>query len=296
MIVNTLKEIPSLKNIGVIINVGTKYVTSLALLSWLKQTRIPLVLIDCESPDGSFEYFSALSKSYDFYLTKLPLKAHGHTLDYIFRELSADNVFLIDSDTELINADIIDFIFAFIEKENVFGAGFIHEGCWLSSQSQMDGIPHGYYHERMWVPFTCLKSALVKEALNANVSFIEKTIFNDFAPSQRISRFLLKRYRTRVFHNMRLPWLDIFRRSYDQRKPSYVIYDTGADIFQYLKSQKDYLFVGIPAIFHADNVLHFHGVTRSVLDSSNTNAHHFQGYDEIIQKLRTNYGFNAGII
>lgn len=288
MIIETLKDIPPYRNMGVIINVGTKYVTAVALLSWLKIAKLPVVLIDCESQDGSFDFFAELNKSYDFYLTKLPLKKHGDTLDFIFREVNAENVFLIDSDTELISQNIIDFILSYIDRENVFGAGYVHEASWLTEQSQIPGVGYGYYHERMWIPFTCLKAALVREALDNKFSFIDITIFNDFAPSQKISQLL----RTKIFRNSELSWLNFFKKSYNQQKPGYIIFDTGASIFQFLKYDKGYSYVGIPAALHADYVLHFHGVTRNLLDSNDTNSFHFSSYEEIIHKLQSNYNLD----
>jgi hypothetical protein len=289
MIVDSLKEIPILKKVAVIVNVGTKYVTSLALLSWLKHSNLPVVVIDCESKDGSYEYFTELNKTHTFYLTKLPLKKHGYTIDHIFNELKADYIYLVDSDTEVVNADIFTFIDSYIERDNVFGVGYIHEGGWLEQESLLRGLKFGYFHERMWIPFTCLNVEKVRMALSKGYSFINVNKLNDFYPSQLLSKLLIARQLIPGMKHTRLSLLNIFKKSINGQKPSYIVYDTGALIYHYLKYDKGYDFVGIPAKYHGDSVLHYHGVTRKMLDPSDSNAHSLTDYEHILGKLRTNY-------
>lgn len=287
MKINTINEIPYTDKIGIIINVSTKYVTSLALLSSIKWLNIPILLIDCESTDNSYEYFEKLNQSHEFYLTRLPLKKHGFTLDYIFQNINAKYLYLIDSDTEIINDDIIHLIDKFIPFDNVFGAGFEHSASWLDRNFL--SFRYGYYAERMWIPFTCLNIEKIREALNNKKSFIDTCIFNDFPLIPIISRVLMKRFKLPLFNRFRLKILNPFKNTYYGEKPSYIFYDTGAKIHEYLKHKKGYYFVGIPAHFHETSVLHYHGITRRILAPNDENSTVISDYGKIIEKLKNLY-------
>src|SRR2546430_2305815 len=54
---DTLSDLPSVPELAVIINVQTKHVSTLALLSTLRHLELPTVVIDCESQDGTFDCF-----------------------------------------------------------------------------------------------------------------------------------------------------------------------------------------------------------------------------------------------
>src|SRR3954470_10788093 len=98
-----ITDIRDTPEIAVIINVGTRYVSTLALLSTLRYVRVPTVMLDCESTDGSYEWFKRLMKDYDFHLMSAPLRQHGETLDRIFQRTQAERVLLVDSDAEALN-------------------------------------------------------------------------------------------------------------------------------------------------------------------------------------------------
>jgi hypothetical protein len=293
MIIESLNDIPKTKEVAVIINVGTKYVTALALLSWLKFTKIPVILIDCESKDGSFDFFSELQIEHEFYLTKLPLRKHGLTLDHVFRHINSELIYLVDSDTELLNDKILELIKDFIEKPDVFGAGFIHEASWLNDGNLIRGLKFGYFMERMWIPFTCLKTDLIRQALDHGFSFMNQNILNDFYFSQFISKLLIGRQLIPLFKSSRLAWLNLFKKSVNGQKPSYIVYDTGSKVYQYLKFDKGYNFVGVPAKYHEDYVLHFHGITRQVLDPNDKNTYQLNDYQSILEKLEHNYNIRV---
>jgi len=262
MILNELTELRSGEEHLVIINVNTKLLTTLSLLSALKHAEMPVLVIDCQSADGSFEYFSNLMKSFDFDLFSMPLNRHGATLDWIFTHIHSNKVLLMDSDAELLNSDILGVFRGFIDDEKTFGCGFV-DGPGVMSD---DVHPRdGYYEERFWAPFVMLKTSLVQEAIREGCSFVAKTYFNDFAASQFLSRILMIRYRIPISKNIRLSWLDPFRRSFHGHKPSYVVFDTGAEVYHHLKYAKDYLFIGFPAHFSERYVRHFGGVTRLLL-------------------------------
>ena len=272
MLRRTIQELEPTDERAVIINVETKLVTTLAVMSALKYSGMNVLLIDCESKDGSLEYFSDLMKSYDFDLLPAPLQRHGKTLDWVFTNIPAKKVLLIDSDVEILGPEIIRELKRLIDNPAVFGTGFVHSPQWLTEPSGL-GNEVGYYQERMWIPFTFLKVAYIQDALERNYSFADRIFYNDFAPSQRIAKILYQRLHFRIFRNSRLLWLNLFKQAFNGLKPSYVYYDTGADIFQYLKYQRGYDFVGLPARLHTPYVTHFHGVTRlrqSPLDKNGT--------------------------
>lgn len=295
MVVNSLKEIPYYKTIGIIINIKTKYLTSIALFSALRWLEIPMILIDKGSEDGSFEYFSELSDKYNFYVLKLPLKKgdkiikHGETLNYIFENIQAEQVYTIDSDTEILNADMKNFIEEWIDKENVFGAGYIHGPQWMTEESLLWGFKYGYYAERMWTAFCCLKVSKIREAFKAGYSFLNRNVFNDFSRSQLISKALILRFKIPFLNSTKLSILNPFKRRYYGEKPSYIVFDSGSDIYNYLKYKKEYDYVGIPFKYHESTILHYHGVSRLLLNPKERNATPMANDEVIRQKLRAEY-------
>jgi glycosyltransferase involved in cell wall biosynthesis len=289
MLLKSIQDLPPRPERAVIINVGTKWVTTLALLSALKYTGMPILIIDCEYGDGSFEHFREMMETHEFDLLSAPLKKHGHTLDWLFENIRDEKVLLIDSDVEILNAEIIALARRVIDGipdgEILFGAGFSHGPCWLH-----DHVGFGYYQERMWIPLTLLKPALVREALRSGFSFIDRAVWNDFAPSRLISRILGLRFRIPLLKKVHLSWLNPFKRTYYGQKPSYVYYDTGADIFQHLKYDRGMFFAGIPGEIHRLFVTHFHGITRKTLDPDIVNAQQNGGMREVLDRLKTVYG------
>ena len=65
-------------------------------MSALKYANMPILLIDCESTDGSMQHFTRLMQRYPFDLLSAPLQNHGHTLDWLFLNVPAQNILLID--------------------------------------------------------------------------------------------------------------------------------------------------------------------------------------------------------
>jgi len=291
MTLKCLSDLPSQKRCAVIINVNTKWVTTLALLSALRYAQMPVLIIDCESKDGSIEHFERLMGKHEFYLLAAPLKPHGNTLDWLFENIDAEKVLLLDSDAEILNGAIFDIIEK-TDSSRVFGWGFLHGPGWMTKvQLGYDHERLGLYQERMWIPFSMLDVCKVREALKAGFSFLSHLYYNDFAPSQRISRLLFSRFRHPRWVRSRLPILNIFRKTYYNSKPSYLCCDTGADIFQYLRYEQGYVFVGIPADVHEKYISHFHGVTRKLLDGQDSNATSIDDVaNTIYERLREAYG------
>ena len=84
MLISDLTELAACPEVAVIINVDTKYVSTLALLSTLRYARMPVVMIDCESRDGSFAWFERLMADQEFYLMSARLRQHGETITRTF--------------------------------------------------------------------------------------------------------------------------------------------------------------------------------------------------------------------
>src|ERR1051325_8652252 len=103
-----LPDLPSVPELAVIINVQTKYVSTLALLTTLRHLKLPTVLIDCESQDGSFDWFRSLQLEHAFYLIRAPRRPHGAALDWIFQNTTAERILLVDSDVEVISGEMFE--------------------------------------------------------------------------------------------------------------------------------------------------------------------------------------------
>lgn len=265
MLINKLEDLGRRNEQAIVINVGTKVVSTLALLSALKFARMPVLLIDCESEDGSYEHFSSLTRRFDFDLMRTPLRRHSETLDALFNEIGADKVLLVDSDVEILNSDIFALMRQFIDIDRVFGAGFVEGPNWMRNQTGF--ARHSYFEERMWVPLTMLKVEPVRDALRQGQSFRERQVFNDFSPSRSVSRLMGSlRYRLPALAGRQLKWLDTFKESHHGLKPWLVWYDTGAELYRHLKYVADYQFVGLPAEFHTRFSRHFSGVTNNKLN------------------------------
>src|SRR5215207_9447283 len=284
-----ISELKATTEQAVIINVGTKLVTTLALMSALKYADMPILLIDCKSTDGSMQHFSALMQRYPFDLLSAPLQNHGHTLDWLFMNVPAQKVLLIDSDLEITKPGLIELMRVLIAHPRAFGSGIVHAGSWMTAHK----MPHAYYEERMWIPLTLLNVQLVRAALQRGVSFMPRGIFNDFPPSTFISRMLVKRFRIPLARNLKLSWLDLFKRDFHGIKPSFMQYDTGAELYQYLKNQQ-YAFMGLPWRVGERYATHFHGVTRLLLNKRDTNGVEIAGIaEQVARRLRDEYGMSV---
>ena len=197
MVISDIAEVEG-PEVATIINAGTKYLATLALLSTLRYAQIPTIIIDCESKDGSFAWFRSLIRQYDFYLIQAQLKPHGETLDWIFKRVSADRVLLVDSDVEVLNNEMLSSMRTkLLHSPSVYGSGCLHTARWLTAHYCTDlaiakGI--GYYMERPWIPFTLLRVAPVRTALSEGRSFMHRLVLNDVPQMPLISRALWKRF------------------------------------------------------------------------------------------------------
>jgi hypothetical protein len=286
MILDDIQKLDPTAERAVIINVGTKLLTTLALLSTLRHANMPVLLVDCQSKDGSWDHFVRMMGQRKFDLIAAPLRPHGETLDWIFRNIPAEKVLAVDSDLELLGPEIIEIARRFIDNPNVFGCGFTHGPCWMSPDDRV-----GYYQERLWMPMTMLKVSHIRQALDAGCSFLPKTIPNDCGLSRFVSRVLAQRFRFGPTRNWRLSWLDWLKGSYYGQKPCYVFCDTGAVIYQHLKYRRGLYFAGFPAEVQS-YVTHFCGVTRLLLDPSDPRTPSRDKVDQDVRdRLERVYGF-----
>lgn len=285
-ILSGLLDVYTEEELGVIINCGTRLSTTLAILSANKYLGMPILVVNCPLPNVASDmgYFIRLQKTADFDLIELPLRKHGETLDYIFSNIKAKYVCLIDSDVEILNDEAIKHMKLHAREDNVFGAGFT-QGPALGIKAKRKG----YYIERMYIPFTYLNVGYCREAIQNGVSFNIVIKYNDFPYHQRVSQLVYK-YLTkyRLFDMV----FNIFRKNYCGYKPSVIARDTGADIYSYLKG-KGLIFIGYPRFIEYLYINHFDGITRNRLDPSDYTGKQLSSVESIIkQRLKELYNFD----
>lgn len=280
MELQNINEIGPAGEIAIIINVNTRLSTTLALLSALKYVKTPILLIDCKSKDKSYEYFLKLMKSYEFDLLSAPLHEHGKTLDWIFMNINSEKILLIDSDLEILDESPIRMMREAVMPEDVFGSGFVHEGSWMLAQK----MKYGYYEERAWIPFVLFKVMPVREALSSGLSFYTKKVFNDLPRLQLLSKLLAGRLYLPVLRNLRLSFLDHFRKEFHEVKPSLLYYDTGALVYQHLQNSHGYKFAGLSWEINWRSIIHFHGVTRLQLNKLGRNGAKLNSISDYIKQ------------
>lgn len=288
MFINSINELPSVSRRAVIINYNTKQVTFLSLLSALRFAGVPVLLVDCHSTDGSFDFFQSVMLKYDFDLISMPLKAHGLTLDRIFLETGDQQILLIDSDLEILDNRIIDFLYEHIGNDQVFGCSFlvgpkpIREDVFKGTS-----FDNALLYERPFIPLVLFKTNYIKEALLAGRSFAAIMHDNRYA---RLPRGL-KRFVKKLYSGMRKKSPMFFRERYFDNYPEFVYYDTGASIYEYLRYHRSLFLASLPRPFAERYVNHFHGATRQVInpDDKQTGDYHGNMADIVKERLQTVY-------
>jgi glycosyltransferase involved in cell wall biosynthesis len=275
---------------AIIINVGTRLPTTLALLSALRHAGMPVLLVDCESKDDSLAYFTSLLATHDFDLLSAPLKPHGRTLDWLFANVRAETVLLIDSDLEILAPDILAFMRQFIDDPQTFGCGFIDGPGFLVAERGF--LHNAYYHERPWMPLAMFDVTAVREALAQGCSFVDKVVFNDFVSRGFLTKVMRRAHETLpVLKRIGVDVPEALRTTYNGWRPEIVYYDTGAAVYEHLKFRRERLFVGIPARFHERYVTHFSGVSRHVVQGGGTAIDTIAA--TVIERLRVRYGVDV---
>ena len=257
-ILDDLSELPACRQCAVIINCGTRMTTTLALASLRAATRMPILLIDCESRDGSRAHFSRLAAQHgmDFHWLDWPLRKHGHALDALLAGIAAEEVLLVDSDVDIRSGEVIETLQSALAADaQAYAAGFRHGPEWLGAEHGLpDGV--GYYAERMWIPLVLLRVAALRPALASGASFIQRREYVEFPRHPYLSRALGLRF-----------WLPGLRRigprgqPGNTRSPAFIEFDTGARLHAQLVARGHRL-IGLPDSLW-QQVDHFHGVTRA---------------------------------
>jgi len=263
MIINHLNQLKPVEQRAIIINYNTKNVTFLALLSTLRYAGVPVLLIDCESTDGSFEFFSSLMSKYKFDVLSAPLKIHGLTLDWLFSNINDDKILLIDSDLEIIDKKIILFLNEYIDMPEVFGSSFL-VGPKIIKEEVFKGtnFENALLYERPFIPIALFKVEKIKEAIKSGVSFAACMIDNRFA---NLPPAMVKITR-KIFSIIGKKTSNFFRKRYFTSYPEYVYFDTGAKIYEHLRYERFLFFSSLPRPFVEKYVNHFHGATRHVIN------------------------------
>lgn len=266
-VVGSLSELPPTEELAVIINCGTKWVTTLALAAATAHARAPILLIDCASRDGSREHFAALARrrGIAFDWLEWPLRVHGVALDQLFAEVRAQRVLLVDSDLEILTGDVIARMRAALAATpNAYGAGFLHAAEWMGPAHALHERA-GFYAERMWIPCVMLRAADMRRAREAGCSFAARSTFHDFAGFPRLSRLAAQRYKLPILRKHALwrprPHPDAALGAEGQYGPAFVAFDTGADVHAWQKSAGRHL-ATLPGELWGD-LRHYHGVTRA---------------------------------
>jgi glycosyltransferase involved in cell wall biosynthesis len=290
MNINDFSELNHCPVRAVIINCSTRWMTTLALFSALRYLDIPILVVDCESTDGSWDWFSELSKKNKFDLTKARLRPHGSTLDYLFAQIPADALLLIDSDLEILSSQVAVKITQAAMEGNNYGAGFLHESEWIRGGHTPEWAK-GFYMERMWIPFTCLKVAPVKLALAAGNTFLHSRTYLEFPKSALLSKALYARHRLPVVKHFKLEFLNRFRFDGTALGAAFREYDTGAKMHEYFQQSTSLKFVNLGMDLCSTSVKHCHGITRSTLSpglDNSTQPNIVRA--EVMRRLKDEYG------
>ena len=255
--VDNLENIPAYKEVSIVINFETKIYSSLAIASALKFIKCPIIIIDCFSEDGSLDFFKNVfsTPEHNVYIVEMPLNIHGLTLDSIFKEIKSELVWLIDSDLEILKADIILEMRAGIsESAENYGAGLLQQSCWLGPPYHNYPPNTYYYYERPFVPLTLLKTEKINQLLLSGSSFAAKRVFNETS-NHTISKFLS--------HRFKLPLLKKVKKIGASRSDLPLIeeFDTAADLHK-SATTSGLSFHKIDDRFWGD-IFHFNGITRS---------------------------------
>jgi hypothetical protein len=304
----SLEELTPGRSRTVVINVNTDLVAARAVLSAVDVVGDPVLVVNCDPTEESRAHFGRLMGSYDFDLIEAPLRLHGETLDWLFTALDDERLLLLDSDAEVRDPAFVDWMRAKLDHPLTFGAGFTWGPFFITEEwlAPPDSI---LYMERPWVPCVWFKTSAVRAALDTGLSFSARFVPNDVAFSPRVSRFLAARWgppwsvASRRFSSLpasvqrrlstwRLDALRWARRRYHGLQPSMVCYDTGSEVYQHLRFEKEMLFAGIPMELIDDEVHHYSGVTRySLYGSSALDTKEEDVADEVIDRLASRYGY-----
>jgi hypothetical protein len=104
-----------------------------------------------------------------------------------------------------------------------------------------------------------------------------------------ISKLLYYRFYFNFFQEHDIGILRLFRKQY---------YDTGAEIYMYLKYKCGYDFIGLPARYYPQYFTHYHDVTRKVLNKKDFNSTAYNEVENEIEfnlKIKYSFTFDSSI-
>ena len=255
---------------AVIINCSTKMVTTLALMSALRYAGMPVLLIDCESTDGSREWFERLATTHQFDMIDARLRPHGDTLDQLFLASKDQSLLLIDSDLEILDDSLLPSLRAAMADEATYGAGFLHTDH-TSKLGPPTAIATGRYADRMWIPVCFLKVAQVRDVLQDDATFMHSRDYLEFPWSMPIARLLYARHRVPLLRDISLEMFADARQRIHGERAAFREYDTGGRVHAALVNRGQTLaHLGEPYL--SQSVRHYHGVTRATLNADQSNA------------------------
>lgn len=273
--IHYFKELAPANNRCVIINCSTKWVTSLALLSALRHAKCPVLLINCESTDGSRAHFERLARSnaVEFDWLEWPLRPHPDALDRLFDEIVDERVLLCDSDLELRSSAVVPAMQSALEASSqAYGAGFLHGPEWLGEAHGSEPFT-GYYAERMWIPLVLLRTSVVRAARKRGLSFSGARRSGEFSRAPAPLRWLSRRRWMRwsdgspARRRQPIPGLPAHLALPNAPYPRFVDFDTGALLHAELQAMGHPFAPVDPALW--GEVTHYHGVTRATVATGN---------------------------
>lgn len=293
MMVTHLGQLPAIAARAIIINCRTRAVTTLALMSALRHANMPVLLIDCESTDGSWPWFAALAEKHGFDMLRLPLQPHGKTLDGIFRASRDDALLLVDSDLEILREDVVPAMRQALQAPNVYGAGFLHQGGDMSVHADIKANV-GRYMDRMWIPLCLLKVAASRLAIEKGGTFMHSRDYLEFPWHMGLAKLLYARHRLPWLKNISLEAFADSRERIHGERFLFREYDTGARLHQAMvKVGLDFTDLGEPYL--SQSLRHYHGVTRATLIADQQNATTPGAIaDEVAARLLAEYAIALG--
>ena len=293
MIIESLAALAAAPARAIIINCSTKAVSTLALMSAIRYANMPVLLIDCESTDGSLDWFTQLMQTHHFDMLSMPLQLHGKTLDVLFQQTNDQSLLLLDSDLEIRDAEVIERVCQAMLDPAAYGAGFMHYGGDMLAHGHAP-VHAGRYMDRMWIPFTFLKTKEVHAAISVGATFMHSRHYLEFPWSGFVSKLLYARHRLPFLRNITMNCFRAARQRIHGEQFAFREYDTGALIHETLiRAGKHMVHLGEP--YHSQSVHHYHGVTRATLTAGKTNATAPNAIaDEVEKRLLALYGIQIG--
>ncbi len=309
---------------AVIINVGTDLAAALAAASAVRIGRLPTVVINCDPTAESREVWAKLSpllpdgrKHTSFNVIEAPLRPHGETLDQVFAHTIDDRLVFLDSDAEIRRPTVNRRMLSDLAHPNVFASGFRH-GPYKLFPPSGHRESQGWLMERPWMALSAFNVGFIRKALGSGVSFAAKTVSNEFTFLPPVQKLLSMRLDDafvspsplarslfgdngplRRWRNADLGALKWARGAIGSERPAYLVYDTGAQIFEWCRGE-NLAFVGPPiSLYTWDQKVetrqfaHYHGMTRARLEPSLPGTTGEQTIaDKLAKRLRDFHGID----